>query len=63
MDIVKFALKMELDGKQFYEAAAAKASTKELKDIFLYLAQEEERHFQLLQADVRGEDRHCGRRA
>jgi rubrerythrin len=45
MDIIKFALKMEADGKKFYQDAASKAATKELKDIFIYLAEEEERHF------------------
>ena len=45
MDVIKFAMQMELDGKKFYEQAAEAAPTKELKDIFLYLAEEEDRHF------------------
>lgn len=45
MDIVKFAMQMELDGKVFYETEAAKAPTKELKEIFQYLADEEDRHY------------------
>lgn len=46
MDIIEFALKMELDGKAFYEKAAREAGHKELAEIFHYLAEEEQRHFE-----------------
>lgn len=45
MNIIEFAMKMERDGQAFYEKAAAAAPQPELKEIFLYLAREEERHF------------------
>ncbi|MCP4570258.1 MAG: ferritin family protein [FCB group bacterium] len=46
MDIIKFAMKMELDGKAYYEKQAEATSNSELKKILLNLAEEEERHFQ-----------------
>ncbi len=45
MNIIEFAMQMERDGQVFYEKAAAAAPQSELKEIFLYLAREEERHF------------------
>jgi rubrerythrin len=45
MDIFKFAMKMELDGKAFYEKQAAATADPDLKEILLTLAEEEERHF------------------
>ncbi|MCP4683990.1 MAG: ferritin family protein [bacterium] len=45
MNIVEFAMQMERDGQLFYEKAAAAAPQPEMKEIFLYLAREEERHF------------------
>ena len=45
MDIIKFAMQMELDGQKFYEKAAEEAPNKELKGILLHLAEEEQRHF------------------
>lgn len=45
MDVIKFAMQMELDGQKFYEQSASAAPTKELRRIFLYLAEEEKRHF------------------
>lgn len=47
MDIVKFAMQMELDGQKFYEKAAAEAPNEELKQILLSLAEEEQRHFKV----------------
>jgi len=46
MDIVDFAMNMELDGKAFYEKQAAQATLPELKEILLNLAEEEEKHYQ-----------------
>ena len=45
MEIFEFAMKMEMDGKAFYEKQAALASRKELKEILLTLAGEEMQHF------------------
>ncbi len=45
MDIIEFALKMELDGKSFYERQAAAESDPELKKILETLAHEEESHY------------------
>ena len=46
MDILEFAMQMELDGKAFYEKHAKSTSMKELKEILLTLAEEEEKHYQ-----------------
>ncbi len=45
MDIIEFALKMESDGKAFYEKQAAAETDPELKQILETLAEEEERHY------------------
>ncbi len=45
MDIIDFAMKMELDGKAFYEKQAAAAENEDLKGILETLAEEEERHY------------------
>lgn len=45
MDIFEFAMKMEVDGKRYYEEQAAKTEQKELKEILRTLAEEEQRHF------------------
>ena len=45
MDILEFAMKMELDGKAYYEKHARSTKDKELKRIFLLLAEEEEKHY------------------
>lgn len=49
MDIIDFALKMELDGKAFYEKQAAATENKDLKSILETLAEEEERHYRFFQ--------------
>lgn len=49
MDIYEFALKMEKDGEDFYRELAAKAGDKGLEGIFNMLADEEVRHFEILQ--------------
>lgn len=54
MDIVQFALQMELDGKAFYEKAAAGAKSKDLREIFQYLANEEERHYKFFRMMAEG---------
>jgi rubrerythrin len=46
-DIFKFAMKMELDGKAYYEKHAAQTDNPILKEILLTLAEEEQRHFEV----------------
>ncbi len=46
MDIFEFAMKMEADGKAYYEKQAASSPVQELKDILLQLAEEEGRHYE-----------------
>ena len=46
MDILEFAMKMELDGKAFYDKHARRTSDNDLKRIFKLLSEEEERHYQ-----------------
>ncbi len=45
MDIIEFAMQMELDGKTFYEKQAASATDMELKKMLTMLAEEEDRHY------------------
>jgi hypothetical protein len=47
MDIIEFAMQMELDGKAFYEKNAAIATDPELKKMLTMLAEEERRHYNL----------------
>src|ERR1700674_850084 len=48
MNIFDFALKMEEDGKAFYEKLAAETKVHELKMIFSMLASAEEEHHEAL---------------
>ncbi len=54
MDILEFAMKMELDGKAFYEKNARLTDDKELKRIFILLAEEEEKHYHFFKAMQEG---------
>jgi rubrerythrin len=45
VDILDYAMKMELDGKLFYQESAQKMPSAELKQILLTLADEEQKHF------------------
>lgn len=49
MNIFDFALKMEEDGKAFYEKLAAETNVHELKTIFSMLAAAEEEHHEALE--------------
>lgn len=49
MNIIEFALKMEMDGKAFYERLAAESSIKNVQEIFTLLAHAEQRHYDLIQ--------------
>jgi len=45
MDILDFAMQMELDGRKFYLAGADQTQEEHLKEIYLKLAEEEHRHY------------------
>jgi len=55
MDIFEYAMKMEIDGKKYYEEHAAKTKSPELKEILLTLAEEETRHFNFFKKMKEGE--------
>jgi rubrerythrin len=44
-NILEFAMKMEMDGKRFYEQGAEKTDDERMKKILHTLAEEEQRHF------------------
>ena len=50
MGVFDFALKMELDGEQYYREQAAQAKHEELKTVLTGLADDEQRHFQIVQS-------------
>jgi rubrerythrin len=50
MNVFDFALEMELDGKAHYEKLAARASIVGLKNIFLMLASDEQKHYETIQS-------------
>lgn len=45
MDILEFAIKMELDGKAYYDKHARRTNDNDLKRIFKLLSEEEDRHY------------------
>lgn len=47
MDIYDYAMKMELDGKEFYEKLAAECDSEGLCKIFSELALDEQKHFDI----------------
>ncbi|OHB33193.1 MAG: hypothetical protein A2X84_02225 [Desulfuromonadaceae bacterium GWC2_58_13] len=49
MDVYDFALKMELDGKAYYQKLAEKTRLPGLKNIFLQLAKDEQKHYEIFQ--------------
>lgn len=55
MDILEFAMQMELDGKEFYLRGAESTREQNLKKIFEMLADEEERHYRFFQKLQRGD--------
>lgn len=58
MNLFDFAMKMEMDGKAYYEKLAAENPVAGLKNIFLSLAQDELKHYKAIQdmkAGVKGE--------
>jgi rubrerythrin len=50
MNVFDFAMKMELDGKAFYEKLAKETNVAGLKTIFNRLAADEQKHFEIFQA-------------
>jgi rubrerythrin len=50
MNVLDFALKMEADGKTFYEKLAKESDAKELKNLFNLLAAAEQTHYDALLA-------------
>ncbi len=60
MDVFEYAMKMELDGKAFYEKGAASTDNAQLKKIFQTLADEEHRHFQVFKKMKAGEKADSG---
>ena len=53
MDLKKafgVAMKGEIEGRELYRAAAARTSDKKAKEVFTYLAEEEDKHFETLKA-------------
>ncbi|MDD4601235.1 hypothetical protein SDC9_11461 [bioreactor metagenome] len=49
MDIFQFALQMELDGEKYYRELAAKAKQDDLKKVLESLADDEQRHYKIIQ--------------
>ncbi len=50
MDVFDFAMKMEKDGKSFYEQLAEKSRNPGLRTIFSRLAADEQKHYEIFQA-------------
>ncbi|MEG6586755.1 ferritin family protein [Dendrosporobacter sp. 1207_IL3150] len=50
MNIFEYALKMELDGEKFYKDLAEKAMCKDLKVVLEGLAEDERRHYKIIQS-------------
>jgi rubrerythrin len=49
MNVFDFALKMELDGEKYYRTLAENAKYDDLKRVLEGLAQDEQRHYQIIQ--------------
>lgn len=49
MNVYDFAMKMELDGKAYYEKLAAAAKIAGLRNIFQGLAEDEQKHYEIFQ--------------
>ena len=48
MNIFDFAMKMELDGKAYYQKLAADTTDSGLKSIFSTLASDEQKHYEII---------------
>jgi len=49
MNVFDFAMKMEMDGKAFYEEMSKRTSITGLKNIFFMLADDEQKHYDIIQ--------------
>jgi len=56
MNIFDFAMKMELDGKAYYEKMAAETAVVGVKAIFTGLAADEQKHYEIIRAIKAGTD-------
>ncbi len=56
MNVFEYAMQMELDGKAYYEEAAAKIGSPELKKILLEIANDEQKHYILFKSMLDGND-------
>lgn len=54
MNVFDFAMKMELDGKQYYEKLVSETDERGLKNIFTRLAADEQKHFDTIKAIKNG---------
>ena len=57
IEVLQFAIQMEIDGKEYYEKASAESNTQVGKDLFEWLAGEEDKHrqrFEQLFEDIKG---------
>lgn len=48
MNLFEFAMKMELDGKSYYEKLAAETAIEGLKTILIMLAADEQKHYEII---------------
>ena len=50
MNVFDYAMKMEMDGKSFYEKLAGESEVEGLRNIFKQLAKDEQKHYEIFQA-------------
>ena len=50
MNVFEYAMKMEEDGKKYYEESATKVDSEHLKRILLELASDEQKHYHIFKA-------------
>lgn len=60
MDVIDYAIRMELDGKAFYEKSARETKQPELKKILQTLAEEEEKHYRIFKMLKEGDITEAG---
>ena len=54
MEILALAQKMELEGKAYYERLAGETEVAQLKGVFTFLAEQEQKHYDLFTAIEKG---------
>ncbi len=55
MDVIRMALDREKDAVRIYGDFAATAKDKKIRDLFLFLVEEEKRHVALITAEIEKE--------